>query len=183
MKNKTLIVCAALLLLIFIAFGTYAWYIYFLRLGGTSSSSQNNNVVYKNGDIIFKDDGNSVYDADAKSIEDANISEVPAYNFQVINNRDTKGTYELYIEDLPVNEVEDGCTEESLLKRSDLKYQLTLNGKVLKEDFLSNINDNILDKREIEVNTTNSYSLKVYIHDGAVDWFSKHYHYKVVLKK
>ena len=188
MKNKTLLVCAALLLLIFLTFGTYAWYNYFLGISAFNTNSNTNsgkfaNTSYKVGDIEFKEEGKSVYDANAKSIDDVDVSSVPAYTFKVMNNGKTKGEYTLYIEDVPVNLVNDGCTEDTLLKRSELKYQLTLNGNVLKEDYLSNIKDNILDTREIESNKTNSYSLKVYIHDRAVDWFSKHYHYKVVLKE
>lgn len=182
MKNKTLLVCAGFLLLIFLTFGTYAWYIYFLRISAVNTISNNTNISYTVGDIEFKENGDPVYDADAKSIEDIEVTSVPSYDFQVINNGNSSGKYTLYIEDIPVHLVEDGCTEDTLLKREDLKYQLTLNGTIIKEDYLSNIQDNILDSRTIETKKTNSYSLKVYIHDKAKDWFSKHYHYKVVLK-
>lgn len=178
MKNKILIICAAFILLIFLTYGTYSWYTYFLKITAA-------NVItnYKIGDIEFKENGTGVYDANAESIDDIKIDEVPAYNFSVINNGDFDKEYTLYIEDVPVNLVDDGCTEDKLLSRSDLKYQLNLNGEIIKEDYLSSIQDNILDTRKLESKKTNSYSLKVYIHDEALDWFSKHYHYKVVLKK
>ena len=183
MKNKTLLICAATLLLIFLTYGTYAWYMYFINISGNITSFKNNTISYRIGDIEFKEDGKAVYDADAESIEDVDISKVPSYDFSVINNGNSTKEYTLYLEDVPVNLVDDGCTEENLLSRQDLKYQLTLNGKVIKEDYLSSIQDNILDTKKIESKKTNSYSLKVYIHDKAINWFSKHYHYKVVLKK
>ena len=87
--------------------------------------------------------------------------------------------YILYIEDLPANVLNDGCSEDTLLTRNQLKYQLILNDKVIKEDYMTSIKDNILDTREINGKTTNNYSLKIYIHDEATDWVGKHYHYKV----
>ena len=182
MKNKVLIICAGVLLLIFLLFGTYAWYLYFLRASGTSTINYNSKNLETSG-IIFQDNGNNVYDADAKSLEDNNIDHVPSYYFQVTNTNDSIGMYNLYIEDLPVNLIDDGCTEDTLLLRSDLKYQLMLNGNIIKEGLMDNIQDNILDSREINGNTTNNYSLKIYIHDEALNWFGKHYHYKVSLNK
>ena len=181
MKNKVLIVCAGLLLLIFLVFGTYCWYLYFLRISGGLSSS-NNSKNLQLGSIVFKDYGNSVYDSDAEIIEDNNIEKVPSYKFDVINEGD-KSIYKLYIEDLPANMIDDGCTEDTILKRDQLKYQLKFNNEIIKEDYLANIKDNILDEREIEKNITNSYELKIYIHDEATNWTAKHYHYKVVLGK
>ena len=46
---------------------------------------------------------------------------------------------------------------------------------------MSNIDDNILDTRNISGLKTNNYELRIYIHDEALNWMGKHYHYKVVL--
>ena len=182
MKNKTLIVCAGILLFIFIVFGTYAWYLYF-----TKTSNQfpvNNNSKYlESAGIILQDNGNNVYDTKAESLEDDNISHVPAYDFEIINTKNKKGKFKVYIEDLPVNMINDGCTEETILNRSQLKYQLSLDGNVIKEGLMDTINDNILFEGEIEANTSYHYSLKIYIHDNATDWFGKHYHYKISINK
>ena len=43
--------------------------------------------------------------------------------------------------------------------------------------------DNILDTRNVNGKDTNAYELRIYIHDEAEDWYGKHYHYRVVLKK
>ena len=183
MKNKALLIVSGIVLIILLILGTYSWYLYFLRYSSGNSTSNNTNTSVKVGDIEFKEDGKGVYDEDAKSIEDVEVSNVPSYNFRVINNGITEKSYTLLIEDIPVNLVDDGCTEDNLLSRKDLKYQLTLNNEVIKEDFLSNIKDNILDTKKLESNKVNTYSLKVYIHEDAKDWIGKHYHYKVVLKK
>lgn len=181
MKNKVLLVCAGLLLLLFLAFGSYVWYLYFLRGSGNFEINNNSNLKY--GDIVLKDDGNSVYETDADSIEDEQASSVIPYIFRVENTDDSSGNYYLYIEDMPVNSINDGCTTETLLTREQLKYQLKLNGKVIKEDYLSNIDDNILDKRTITAKGINYYELRIYIHDEALEWTGKHYHYKVVINK
>ena len=43
--------------------------------------------------------------------------------------------------------------------------------------------DNILDTRSVNGKDANSYELRIYIHDTNEDWYNKHYHYRVVLKK
>lgn len=182
MKNKLLIVCAGFLLLLFLVFGTYAWYLYFLRASGNYNITNTNGRI-SNAGIVFQDDGNNVYDSNAESLEDTEISKVPSYEFKVTNFNNRTSTYNLYIEDLPISLVNDGCTEKTLLNRSQLKYQLSLNGKVIKEDNMENIKDNLLDTRSIDSNVTNNYSLKVYIHEDAEEWIGKHYHYKVTLSK
>lgn len=180
MKNKILLVCAALLLLLFLMFGTYAWYLFFLRAGGNFEVNANNNL--KSGNIYLKDGGNSVYDADAEDVVEDEVSSVVPYKFKVVNEGKTDDYY-LYIEDLPVNAINDGCTSSTLLSRNQLKYQLKLNGTVIKEDYLSNIRDNIIDYRTISGLETNNYELRVYIHEDATNWTGKHYHYKIVLNK
>ena len=182
MKNKFIVVVGGIILLLFIIFGTYAWYTYFLKASGNFNINKINRTTNSSG-IVFQDDGNSVYDSDATRLEDTEIGEVPSYNFTVTNVKDENGSYILYIEDLPVNAINDGCTESTLLDRSQLKYQLKLNGKIIKEDKMSKIKDNILDSRKINADTTNNYSLKIFIHDEAENWVGKHYHYKVTINK
>lgn len=182
MKNKTLLFCGSVILFILLIFGSYSWYLYFLRASGSFNINYNSRYLKSSG-IIFQDNGNNVYETDAKSLDDESIKDVPSYNFQVTNTINSTGKYTLYIEDLPANLIDDGCTEQTLLSRKQLKYQLSMNNKVIKEDFMESIKDNILDSREIDGNVTNNYSLKIYIHDEALDWFGKHYHYKVTLNK
>lgn len=185
MKNKIILLLGGVILVILLVIGSYSWYLYFLKynIGNNSATNSNNNSGVKVGELEMKEDGKAVYDVDAKSIENIEVSKVPSYNFKIINNGNSNKSYSILIEDIPANLVDDGCTEDNLLTRNDLKYQLSLNGKIIKEDFLSNINDNILDTGTIESKKTNYYSLKVYIHEKVRDWIGKHYHYKIVLSK
>ncbi|MBQ8891426.1 MAG: hypothetical protein IJ068_01005 [Bacilli bacterium] len=182
MKNKILIICGFLVLTIFIVFNTFTWYTYFTNASNGFNVSNNSKYLETSG-IIFQDNGNNVYDSKAESLEDDNIESVPSYNFKVTNTNNRAGIYNLYIEDLPVNMINDGCTEDTLLTRDQLKYQFIMNGVIIKDGVMNTINDNILDTREISANTTNDYSLKIYIHDEALNWFGKHYHYKVTINK
>lgn len=179
MKNKVLLISAGLLLFIFLVFGTYAWYLFFLR--ASANFPINDNAHLKDGDIALLDKGNNVYETDAESMEDEDIMAVTPYLFKVKNTSSNSDNYTLYIEDIPLNLIQDGCTSETLLTRDMLKYELRLNGKIIKKDYLSKIRDNILDERSIEADMTNEYELRIYIHEYAEDWGNKHYHYKVVI--
>ena len=95
MKNKVLLVCAGFLLLIFLMFGTYMWYIFFIQYSGTNSET-NNSTNIQSGNIVFKDDGNGVYELNAKSLEDSQIDNVPSYNFQIENTKKYIKLYFIY---------------------------------------------------------------------------------------
>ena len=182
MKNRILLITGGLVLFIFLVFGTYTWYLYFLEAGNNYAIDPDNtiNSNLQDGKITLQDYGTGVYDSNANSIEDSEVNDVVPYRFKVVNDG-KEDNYSVYIEDLPANAVGDGCTEETLLTREQLKYELRLNGTVIKSDFLSNVKDNVLDTRKITTNQTNNYELRIYIHDDAEDWTDKHYHYKVVL--
>ena len=182
MKNKILIIFGLCILLMFIVGSTFMWYTYFANISDGFDINNNSRHLETSG-IVMQDSGNNVYDTNAESIEDNNIDSVPSYDFEVKNTNDKTGIYNIYIEDLPVNAINDGCTEETILSRNDLKYQLIMNGVTIKDGFMNNINDNILDTREISANATNKYSLKIYIHDEALNWFGKHYHYRITVNK
>lgn len=181
MKNKILLVLSGILLIAFIAVGTYAWYVYFLETGrGYSITTAPGTRI---GDVVLIDNGKNVYDTEATNTNDSDVDKITPYKFKVSNLGNTNRVYTLYIEDLPLNSINDGCSSKTLLKRSQLKYQLKVNDKVVKEDYLSNIKDNILDKRSVNGKDSNAYELRIYIHDETEEWNNKHYHYQVVLKK
>ena len=53
MKNKVLLICGSLMLLIFLVFGTYYWYLYFLGINNVEIYEVNLNkakMLYDNGD-------------------------------------------------------------------------------------------------------------------------------------
>lgn len=181
MKNKILWILASILLIAFIAVGTYAWYLYFLETGkGYFITTAPGTRI---GDVVLIDSGKSVYDTDATNTSDSDIDKITPYKFKVSNLGNSNRVYTLYIEDLPLNSINDGCTDKTLLNRSQLKYQLKVNDKVIKEDYLSNIKDNILDKRSVNGKDSVAYELRIYIHDESDNWNNKHYHYQVILKK
>ena len=144
MKNKVLLICGSLLLLLFIVLGTYTWYLFFLRTTGEYSIVTGEGT--RSGDIVLIDNGNSIYETDASDVSDEDVNNVLPYKFKIINQGNDLQEYTLYLEDLPVNSINDGCTNQTLLKREQLKYQLIVNSKVIKEDYLSNIKDNIFIK-------------------------------------
>lgn len=179
MKNKLLIVIAALLLFIFIVYGTYAWYLFFLKTSTNYTNNDNNTLV--SGKIVLSDTG-SLYEDDADIIFDDESDTVVPYSFNIKNTgKDSKFT--LFIEDVPVNSINDGCTEETLLEREQLKYQLIENDIEVANGYLSDINDNILYQNKISKNETIYYELRIYIHDNANNYEGKHYHYKIVMEE
>lgn len=182
MKNKFLLMIGGMILLIFLIFGTYTWYNYFLEVGNNFITNPDNNLNnnLKKGNITLQDNGNAIYNSNANSIEDLEVDTVTPYLFEIRNSGNT-ASYSVYIEDLPLNAVNDGCTANTLLTRNQLKYELKLNGVIIKNDLLANIKDNILDTRTINSNQVNKYELRIYIHSEALDWTNKHYHYKIVL--
>ena len=135
MKNKVLLICGSLLLLLFIVLGTYTWYLFFLRTTGEYSIVTGEGT--RSGDIVLIDNGNSIYETDASDVSDEDVNNVLPYKFKIINQGNDLQEYTLYLEDLPVNSINDGCTNQTLLKREQLKYQLIVNSKVIKEDYLS----------------------------------------------
>ena len=180
MKKRILLTIAALLLISFLGIGTYMWYNFFLGITSNYGNSSNGS---SSGSIKLEDAETSVTDSNASKVDDSEVSNVTPYTFKVKNSKNTEGKYTIFIEDAPLNSINDGCTEETLLSRKDLKYQLKLNGKIIKEDFLSSIKDNILDTETIKENTTNNYELRIYIHENANDWVGKHYHYQINIKE
>ena len=67
------------------------------------------------------------------------------------------------------------------LSKSQLTYQLILNGTIIKKGNLADLKNDVLDDRYIMPNTNNQYELKVYISESAKDtaWQNKSYAYKV----
>ena len=83
MKNKVLLICGSLLLLLFIVLGTYTWYLFFLRTTGEYSIVTGEGT--RSGDIVLIDNGNSIYETDASDVSDEDETE----NIEI----ETKGNY------------------------------------------------------------------------------------------
>ena len=65
-----------------------------------------------------------------------------------------------------------------------MKYQLSLDGQVIKQGNLKDIKNNILDTRTISSGKTNNYQLRIYVSQDAVNtnWQNKYYHFNVNVK-
>lgn len=149
---------------------TFLWYRVFQR----------DKVAITNLTIALKDKGKGVDVESLVPMNDRDAKDVPAYSFDIMNNGDTNGRYEVLIED-GIKRDRDGYQVYDLLSRDQLRYELILNGKVIAKDSLSKVKNNILDTRVIGANKTNSYSLRIWIPFDAEDWQNKTYHYKVVV--
>ena len=101
-------------------------------------------------------------------------SVVPNYKFSVKNVNDFKSRYEVVYKEQEVS-------GKQKLSKSQLTYQLILNGTIIKKGNLADLKNDVLDDRYIMPNTNNQYELKVYISESAKDtaWQNKSYAYKV----
>lgn len=179
MKNKILLFSGFLVLLLFLSLSSYYWYTFFINI---NSSFNNNSSNTNNEQVIFEDNSKKIVQDNASITNDSDVSSITPYKFEVKNTASNENKYIVYIEDVLPGSVNDGCTEETFLSRDMLKYQLIMNDEIIKEEVLSNVQDNILDSRSIASNTTNNYELRIYIHSESEDFHNKHYHYKIVLK-
>lgn len=172
-KNKGIglkLIFAGIILFIFCIIIAFLWYRIF----------QQDKVAVTNLTIALKDQGKGI---DVKSLvpmNDRDAKNVPAYSFDIMNNGDVDGRYEVLIED-SVKRDRDGYQLQDMLTRDQLKYELILNGKVIASDFLSKIKNNVLDTRVIGSNKTNAYQLRIWLPYEAEDWQNKTYHYQVVV--
>lgn len=177
MKGKVVFAVGFISVIIFIFVSAYFWYLYFLDLHNDGKLNNNSNQI---GRLVMVDIS-GVNATNEKSKEDG--SDTPSYVFRIDNRKTGSTDYNLYIEDTPYNLVTDGCSPETTLRRSDLSYQLKLNGRIVKQGLMIDIEDNLLDTRHINIDVSNQYELTVWINENATDWEGKHYHYKVTLKE
>jgi len=112
-------------------------------------------------------------------ISDNNIDIIVPYEFSISNTKEENATYDLLIEDIIDKE-----KGENTLSRSYLNYELKLNGVVIKKGTMSNIKNNILDTRTMSTNSTNSYSLKIWLNEKSkeTDWMNKYYSYNITVE-
>lgn len=125
-------------------------------------------------EIVLSDEGNVKLN-EQTPISDKDGSEIAPYIFKVTNKGNEKAKYQLLIEDF----VSDASKE--ILNRQYLKYELKLDGVVIKTDKLSNVENNIIDERKINVSEEKKYELRVWI-DETVDtsnWVGKTYDYNI----
>ncbi len=116
---------------------------------------------------------------DLGPIKDENSDKIVPYEFSVSNTDGEDSTYDLLIEDIIDND-----KEEKTLSRKYLNYELKLNDVIIKKGNMSNIKNNILDTRTMSKDSTNSYSLKIWLNEKSkeTDWMNKYYSYNITVE-
>lgn len=173
MKNKIVLLCLIILIVCFSGLAFYFWYHYFLDLGSDGKLSGLNGSK----EAIVLTDENKVYATYEEGV-DIPIN-VESYKFKVQNIGVKTARYNLLFVEVSPSQVKDGCTNKTLLKKEELNYQLLLGEKIISQGKLTELQNNILDSRNINIDTSNSYELKVWLNSTSSDNEGKHYHYKV----
>ena len=172
MNNKTVFKVAFISVLVFIIVGTYFWYLYFKNGEGE--------LISKNVRLELVNNGNINY-INASPLDPA--ERIPTYYFRIKNNSNSSIKYEVYLNDVKAVDANDGCNDATNYKRNELKYELKLDNKVIKTGLLTELLNNVLDENTILGNTTNNYSLRIWLSDGIDNAIYRHYHYVINLKE
>lgn len=164
MGKKIFLVFSGVLLFLFIVGTAFLWYkaFYYNNLGIVSSLQ------------VKKESEEVALTENLFPMSEAEASVVPNYKFSVKNVNDSKSRYEVVYKEQEVS-------GKQKLSKSQLTYQLILNGTIIKKGNLADLKNDVLDDRYIMPNTNNQYELKVYISESAKDtaWQNKSYAYKV----
>ena len=167
MKKNLILILGGIGLFFFIFLITIGWYNIFYN-------DKENQVAILNIELSQKGEV-TINEENAYPLSDEDGAKVTPYSFNVNNESSNDGAYKVYLDDIKLD------TSKSLLKRNQLSYQLSLNGKLIKKGTLDELNDNILDERLIEAGQNNQYELRVYVSEDAfnTDWQQKYYAYKI----
>ena len=164
MGKKIFLVFSWVLLFLFIVGTAFLWYkaFYYNNLGSVSSLQ------------VKKESEEVALTENLFPMSETEASVVPNYKFSVKNVNDFKSRYEVVYKEQEVS-------GKQKLSKSQLTYQLILNGTIIKKGNLADLKNDVLDDRYIMPNTNNQYELKVYISESAKDtaWQNKSYAYKV----
>lgn len=135
-------------------------------------------------EITMSDSGSGVIIEDTEPLTDEEMKDLEAYVFTVKNNGSRTVAYQILIEDLPLGEIEDGCKEETLLSRNQLRYELKGSKNLIALEDLDEVKLNKLVELEIGPYTEEEFELRVFVPQTAYNtaWQNKHYHYKIVIE-
>lgn len=173
MKKIILLILAGIILFIFIFTTSMVWYNFFYsgsttgdEVGSIKTQLSNENNVLDESGLIPLDD------------ETAKL--LTPYEFSVENNGTKAITYNVLLEDALISD-DDNYSSKELLSRSQLRYQLSLNGTVINQGELSELENNTLDTRNVAAGVVNSYQLRIYVSQDSqdTDWQNKYYHFNV----
>lgn len=168
MKKNKLVRLSILLLVFFLLILIFSMWLF-----------ERGNYFVSNLEISYNEENKneSMYGLYPMSDEDGVKTE--PYIFKVINNGSTNSKYDLVIKD-----VKDNHTDEQLLKRSQINYQLKRNGEVISSGNLGDIKGNILATDNISSSETNTYEIRIWLTSDFKDnsWMGKYYNYNISVK-
>lgn len=172
MKKIILLLLAGVALFAFIFTTSILWYRFFYNdstvindVGSVNVQLGDNNVIDESGLI---------------PLDDETAKNITPYEFKVENNSNGDALYTVLLEDGMISD-DANYTNKELLSRNQLRYQLSLNGNVIKVGNLSEIENNVLDTRNIASSQVNNYQLRIYVGESFqnTDWQNKYYHFNI----
>jgi len=172
MKRLLILKIAFVSMIAFTIAGGYFWYLYFDNQEGKMISDNMRLQLLNNGPVTY-----------INAVKDDLDENIPVYYFRVKNNKDKDISYTLLFNEISPIEAGDGCSSSNYLTKDELLYELYLDNRLIKSGKLSSLTNNVLDVNTIKGNSTNVYSLRVYISGDTFDTLKKHYHYSVDLKE
>ena len=170
MKTRTVFRIAFISILVFVIIGTYFWYLYFRNNEGSFLSNDKGLELVNSGGIDY-----------INAIPEDDDSRIPIYYFRVKNYQKDAAKYSIVLEDVSPAEANDGCSEGSLFKRSELKYILKFDNKIISKGLVSELVNNVLDTNTVNGESVNDYSIKIYLDENTKEYLNKHYHFRVNL--
>lgn len=172
MKKIVLLLLAGVALFAFIFTTSILWYSFFYNDSDASNSVSSVNVQLGDNNVI--DESGLI------PLDDETAKTITPYEFRVENNSTNDTTYNVLLEDTVISD-DANYTNKELLSRNQLRYQLSLNGNVIKVGNLNEIENNILDTRNIASSQVNNYQLRIYVGESFqnTDWQNKYYHFNI----
>ena len=173
MKKVVMLFLAGIALFAFIFATSMLWYRFFY------SSTSNDNSI-SSVTVQLDDENNIIDESGLIPLDDDTAKTLTPYQFSVKNSSDVDYTYNVLLEDSIISD-DITYSSKELLSRSQLRYQLSLNGKIIETGSLDDVKNNILDTRIISSSQTNNYQLRVYVAESAqnTSWQNKYYHFNI----
>lgn len=173
MKKVVMLFLAGIALFAFIFATSMLWYRFFY------SSTSNDNSI-SSVTVQLDDENNIIDESGLIPLDDDTAKTLTPYQFSVKNSSDVDYTYNVLLEDSIISD-DITYSSKELLSRSQLRYQLSLNGKIIETGSLDDVKNNILDTRIISSSQTNNYQLRIYLAESSqnTNWQNKYYHFDV----
>ncbi len=173
MKKVIMLFLAGIALFAFIFATSMLWYRFFYS--STSNDSSISSIT-----VQLDDENNTIDESGLIPLDDETATTLTPYEFSVRNSSDSDYTYNVLLEDSIISD-DASYSSKELLTRNQLRYQLSLNGKVIKTGSLADIKNNVLDTRVLSSSNTNNYQLRIYVAESSqnTSWQNKYYHFNI----